>query len=452
MMDVPEAVPALVDSQPLLGRLESALEFARTSGADAAQATIAVTQGTSVGVRLGELESVEYDRAQSLSVTVYFGHREGSASTSDLGREALRETVEAACAIARYTAEDPHGGLPRRDDLAENVPDLDLDHPWLESTDKLLEVALCCEQAARDAGPMIRNSDGASVNSHRSLRCYANSLGFAQAYGSSRHGIGCAVIAGASDEMQRGHWGSSARRPSELEDAGSVGHRAAQRAIEQLGARTISTRTTPVVFPADLAYSLWASVAAALSGSAQYRKTSFLQDCLGQSVASRQLRLYEQPFLPAALGSAPFDDEGVSPRERDLLADGEVRGYVLNSYSARRLGMRTTGNAGGVRNLTLEPGADSFAELLGRMDTGFLVTGLMGRGVNPLTGDYSRGARGFWVEGGEIAFPVHEVTLAGNLRILLKQIVAIGNDPIVRGNYRSPSVLVEAMTLGGKSG
>lgn len=450
-MSQPVSIPPIAERDQLEASLSAVIERARAAGASAVEAAISVGQGNTLTVRLGELESIEADRAQSLGVTVYFGHRKGSASTSDLGEAALRDTVEAACGIARYTAEDPHGGLADAQDLATGIPDLDLDHPWLDDTEALMEQALVCEQAARDASDAIRNSDGSSVSSHRSLRCYANSLGFLAGYGSSRHSISCAVVAGSGDNMQRGHWGSSARRADQLESAEAVGRHAARRALEQMGARGLSSRDTAVIFPADLAPTLWSSVVSALSGSAQYRKTSFLPDSLGREVASPLLRLHERPLLPTAMGSAPFDGEGVAPQTRDLLADGAVRGYVLDSYSARRLGMHTTGNAGGVRNLTLAPGEPSFEELLRTMDTGFLLTGLMGQGVNPVTGDYSRGARGFWVEQGQIAFPVQEVTIAGNLRNMLRAIVAVGNDSLVRGNNCSPSVLIDSMTLGGKS-
>ena len=427
---------------------EVLVEAARR-GASAAEAAVAAGAGFSVSVRLGAVETVERDRDRGLGVTVYFGHRKGSASTSDLSADAVRETVAAACAIARHTAEDPCHGLADPSRLAREVPDLDLYHPWPVTVEEAIALALEAEGSARGLDPRVSNSEGASVSAHVGDRVYANSHGFLGAWSSSRHGLSCAVIARNGEGMQRGSWHSVARDPLALEAPAAVGRRAGERALARLGARRLQTRTAPVVFSAEVATSLFGHFVGAVRGGNLYRNASFLVGQLGQPVFPDWLGIREEPHLPRALGSAPFDQEGVATCPRDLVAAGVLQGYVLDSYSACRLGMATTGNAGGVHNLLVAPGPEDQAGLLRRMGSGLLVTELMGMGVNLVTGDYSRGAAGFWVEGGEVAFPVHEITVAGQLRAMFRGVAAVGADVDARTGVRTGSVLFDALTIGG---
>ena len=341
-------------------------------------------------------------------------------------------------------------GLAPAEHMAREVPDLDLFHPWALSAEQAIELARTCEDAARAVDVRIRNSEGATVSSHHGLRAYANTHGFSGAYRSSRHSISCSVLGEQDGGMQRDYWYSVARARADLEAPEAVGRRAGERAVRRLGARRLSTRHVPVVFIAEQATGLFGHFVNAVRGPSLYRNASFLLDHLGRRIFPEFLRIHEQPHLPRALGSAPFDNEGVATRPRDLVEHGVLAGYVLDSYSARRLGRETTGNSGGVHNLTVEPGTLDLPALLRRMDTGLLVTELMGHGVNIVTGDYSRGASGFWVEGGEIAYPVEEITIAGNLRDMFQAIAAVGNDVDTRGNIRSGSVLIERMTVAGE--
>jgi PmbA protein len=406
-------------------------------------------QGLSVGVRLGEVETIEHHRSQGLGVTVYFGQRKGSASTTDLRTEALRETVAAACRIAQYAAEDEFAGLPDAELLAKEFPDLDLYHPWALDIEPAIALALECENAARGFHPAITNSEGASLNTYQGLRVLGNSLGFLHGYPSSRHSLSCSVIGQSGDSMQRDDWWTVARDAGDLESAVQVGRKAAERTVRRLGARTLSTRQCPVLFAADVAGGLLGHFIGAIRGGNLYRKSSFLLDCLGKPVFPAFIHLHEQPHLRKALGSAPYDSEGVATRPRDLVKDGILQSYVLSTYSARKLGLQTTGNAGGVHNLILDPGELDLAALLKKMGKGLWVTELMGQGVNLVTGDYSRGASGFWVENGEIQDPVEEITIAGNLRDMYLKILAVGNDVDLRGNTRTGSILVEEMTVAG---
>ncbi len=441
-------------AQPPLERLEeavaAALAEARRRGASAAEAGASAGTGLEVSVRMGEVENVEHTSDRSLGVSVYFGQRKGSASTTDLGEAAVRETVEAACAIARHTAADPCAGLadPRR--LAREVPDLELYHPWSIGPEEAIALALECEQAARDVDARITNSEGASVSRHEGAYCYGNSHGFLHGYRSSRHGLSCAVIAEDGAGMQRDYWYDCARQASALAAATAVGRRAGERSLRRLGARPIATRSAPVLFAAEVARGLLAHLVAALRGTSLYRKASFLLDQAGQPIFPEWVRIHEQPHLPRALGSAPFDNEGVATAARDLVAGGILQGYVLDSYSARKLGLETTGNAGGVHNLTIEPSGPDLEGLLAEMGSGLLVTELLGMGVNIVTGDYSRGAAGFWVEGGEIRHPVEEVTIAGNLAEMFRALRAAGSDLDLRGNLRCGSLLIGEMTIAGK--
>ncbi|MBI2778459.1 MAG: metalloprotease PmbA [Gammaproteobacteria bacterium] len=426
------------------------LAEARAQGASAAEAGVSLETGLSVTARLGEVETIEYNRDKGLGVTVYFGGRKGSSSTSDFTPEAVREAVRAACGIAKYTAEDEYAGLAEAALMARDVPDLDLCHPWDISAEQAIELAIECEAAARGMDVRITNSEGGSVSSHQGYRVYGNSHGFIGAYPSTRHSLSCAVIGGEGEGMQRDYWFTVARDSAELEAAAEVGRRAAQRTLRRLDARRLPTCQVPVIFAAEIATSLLSHFTSAIRGGALYRKASFLLDHLGKQIFPAHIHIHEQPHLKRALGSTPFDNEGVATQARDIVRDGVLQGYILDSYAARKLGMQTTGNAGGVHNLVIDPGALDLDGLLRRMDKGLLVTELMGMGVNAVTGDYSRGAAGFWVENGEIQYPVEEITIAGNLRDMFMRIAEVGNDVEVRGGTRTGSILIEEMMIAGE--
>jgi PmbA protein len=428
---------------------DEALARARRAGASAAEVGGSLATGLSVTVRKGEVETLEHQRDRGFSVTVYFGTRKGSASTSDLAPEAVAETVDKACTIARYTAEDPCAGLADPALLARDIPDLDLDHPWAIDPDHAVNIARDCEAAGLGFDAAITNTEGGSLSSHRSLRVYANSHGFTGGYASTSHSLSCALIAGKGDDMQRDYWYSTARCAEELESPEAVGRRAAERALRRVGARRIGTRSVPVIFVAELARGFLSHMLGAIKGAAQYRKASFLLGAAGSQVLPSWLSIEERPHLPRAPGSAPFDGEGVATHDRTLVAAGMLQGYVLSSYSARRLGLQTTGNAGGVHNLIVSTGSDDLQTLIRKMGRGLVVTELMGHGVNAVTGDYSRGASGFWVEGGEIVHPVQEITIAGNLKELYLDIQAIGADIDRRGVLQTGSLLIGRMTIAG---
>ncbi|HEX5459310.1 MAG TPA: metalloprotease PmbA [Steroidobacteraceae bacterium] len=448
---MPQAVEA-TDSSPLLQDIAVfALEEARRQGATQYEIDASVSQGLGTTVRLGEVDTIEYQRDRGLAVTVYFGKRKGSASTADLGREAVRATVEKACAIARFTAEDPYAGLVEPEYLAREIPDLDLDHPWELAAEDAIAIARRCEDAGRAVDRRIGNSEGASVSSQRHTGVYGNSLGFLSGFSGTSHSVSCSLIAQEGDQMQRDYWFTTARDPADLEAPEPVGATAGRRALARLGARKLSTRKAPVLFSPDMARGLYRHFIGAIRGPSQYRKASFLLNAAGEQVFPAFLGMHERPHIPKGLASAPFDDEGAATRDRELVADGILQGYVLGSYSARRLGLQTTGNAGGIHNLIVEAAGESpgYDALLRRMGSGLLVTELMGQGVNGVTGDYSRGASGFWIEGGAIAFPVHEITIAGNLRDIYRGIVAVGSDVDARGSIRCGSVLIGEMTIAG---
>jgi PmbA protein len=426
-----------------------ALARAAGAGASAAEVAASLATGLSVTVRKGEVETLEHQRDRGFSVTVYFGQRKGSASTSDLAPRAVAETVDKACTIARYTAEDPCAGLPDPEEMATESPDLDLDHPWEIDPDRAVLLARDCEAAGLAVDARISNTEGGSLSTHRSLRMYANSHGFYGAYPSTSHSLSCALIAGQGDAMQRDYWYTMARRPDDLESPEAVGRRAAERTLRRLGARRVGTRNVPVIFAAELARGFLKHLVAAVKGAAQYRKASFLLGAAGSQVLPEWLSIAERPHLPRAAGSAPFDAEGVATRDRMLVEHGVLEGYVLSSYSARRLGLNTTGNAGGVHNLIVSTGTRDLDALLRDMGRGLLVTELMGHGINGVTGDYSRGASGFWIEGGEIAHPVQEVTIAGNLKELYRDVRAVGADIDRRGVIQTGSLLIGRMTVAG---
>ena len=427
-----------------------ALAEARRRGAAECEVDASLNQGIAASVRLGEVDTVEYQRDRGLGITVYFGKRKGSASTADLAPAAVRDMVEKACSIARYTAEDDCAGLPDADALARDIPDLDLDHPWTLAPDEAIELALACEAAGLAVDARLTNSEGASGTSQRDLRVHGNSLGFLAGFGSTSHSVSCVLLAEQDEDMQRDYWYSTARDHEDLEDIESIGRRAAARALARLHARKLATRHAAVLFAPEMARGLFAHFLGAIRGSSQYRKSSFLLGAAGEAIFPSFLQMQERPHIRKGLASSPFDDEGVATRDRELVRAGVLQGYVLGSYSARKLGLKTTGNAGGVHNLRVSSShAPPFDELLARMRTGLLVTELMGQGVNGVTGDYSRGASGFWVEDGAIAFPVHEVTIAGNLRTMYQQILAVGADVDERGGLHTGSVLVEDMTIAG---
>ncbi len=431
---------------------QDVLLHAGKQGASACEVDISEGFGQSVTVRRGEVETIEYNRDKGISVSVYLGQRKGHASTSDFSAAAWRETVDAALNIARFTAADPCAGLPDRELLAigtQNLPDLDLYHPWLLSVEAAVDLARRCEQAAFAVDPQISNSEGATVSIQEGQFISANSLGFMGGYPTSRHYLSCSVIAGENENMQRDDWYVTARDPLAIGSPESIGKLAARRAVSRLGARKVKTCQVPVLFEAPLASSLIGSFVHAVSGGSLYRKTSFLVDSLGKRVFSKRMQISERPHLPGGLASSYFDSDGVATQAREVITDGRLQGYFLSVYSARKLGMQSSGNAGGCHNLIVHPGKRDLHGLLRKMGRGLLVTELLGHGINYVTGDYSRGAAGYWIEGGEIKYPVEGVTIAGNLRDMFRNIAAIGNDVLVRGSKQVGSILVEQMKVAG---
>jgi PmbA protein len=431
--------------------VSDSLKLARSLGASQAEADVSLQKGLTTTVRLGEVETVEYQRDRGMGITVYFGQRKGSASTADLSLRAVAETVEKACDIARYTAEDDCSGLADPEELARDIPNLDLDHPWDLSPENAVETARECEAAGRAVDKRITNSEGASVSSHRGVRVYGNSHGFLEGFSSTNHSVSCVLLAQVDDDMQRDYWYASARDARDLESSGSIGRKAGLRAVARLGARKLATQKARVLFAPEVARGFIGHFLGAVRGSSQYRKSSFLLDASGQQVFPSFLEVRERPHIPKALGSAPFDGEGVATRDRELVSDGVLQGYILGSYSARKLGLKTTGNAGGTHNLLVEStgGGTEIGALMRELGTGLLVTELMGQGVNGVTGDYSRGASGFWIENGVQLYPVHEITIAGNLKDMYRNIAAIGSDVDLRGGVRVGSILIDGMTIAG---
>jgi PmbA protein len=451
MPDVPVASASLPLSRGAMTDVaQRSLEVAKRLGASDSDVEVSAAVGQSVTVRRGEVETVEYNRDKGMGITVYFGKRRGNASTSDLSPEAVTRTVEAACAIARHTAEDDAAGLPDADRLYRgSPPDLQLFHPWGLSVEDAIGIARRTEAAALAVDRRITNSEGATVSSYDSDFVLANSRGFCAGYASSKSSINCGVVAEDAAGMQRDYWYTTHRDPMQLEGAESVGRVAGERAVRRLGGRRLATLEAPVLFEANVAASLISHFVQAASGSNLYRRSSFLLDRLLTPVFAPAVRILEDPHRPGEMASAWFDGEGVATAPRAVVEDGVLKGWFLSSYSARKLGLETTGNAGGNHNLMVAPGPLDFAGLLKRMDRGFLVTEMMGQGVNMVTGDYSRGAAGFWVEGGEIRHPVEEVTIAGNLLDVYKGIVAVGSDALWRGSKHCGSILVDRMTIAG---
>ena len=448
---VAPANPLRLTREDLESIIDRALDEARSRGATQAEAAVSQDTGLSVGVRLGEVETLEHQRDRSMGVTVYFGQRKGSASTADFSPEAVRATVAKACSIARFTAEDPYSGLADAALMTRSQPNLDLDHPWNLSAERAIEIAKSAESAALQFDARINNSEGASVNTHQGLHVYGNTHGFVGGYPTTSHTLSCVVLAGTGEEMQRDYWYSTSRDWHDLQAPEVIGRESARRTIARLGPRKLSTRRASVLFAPEMARGLIGHFGAAIRGSSQYRQSSFLLNAAGQQVFPPGFSIAERPHIPKALGSAPFDEEGVATRDRELVADGVLTGYILSSYSARRLGLQTTGNAGGAHNLVVAPNSTGGLDaMLARLGSGLFVTELMGQGVNAVTGDYSRGAAGFWVEHGAIQYPVAEITIAGNLRDMLKGIVAAGDDVDARGGIRTGSILLSEMTIAGE--
>ncbi|MCE9638860.1 MAG: metalloprotease PmbA [Betaproteobacteria bacterium] len=425
------------------------LKYAREHGATACEAEVSEGFGQTVTVRHGEVETIEYNRDKSMGISVYIGQRRGHASTSDFSAAAMRATADAALSIAKFTASDEFAGLADEKLLAKNIPDLDLFHPWDLPVERAIELAQACENAAFAVDKRITNSEGATVSLQQSHFAYGNSLGFLGGYPSSRHWISCAVIAGKGDAMQRDDWYTSARDPAALDAPEAVGKIAGTRALARVGAKKISTAQVPVLFEAPVAASLLGHFVSAVSGGSLYRKSSFLVDSLGKKVFAPLVDITEDPLIAKGEASSPFDEEGVATHRRQVVEQGVVQGYFLGSYSARKLGMQTTGNAGGTHNLMLKSTGEDLPQLLKKMGRGLLVTEMLGSGINMVTGDYSRGAAGFWVENGEIAYPVQEITVAGNLKDMFLGVAAAGNDIVKRGSKQCGSILIERMTVGG---
>ena len=426
------------------------LDFAGSKGASDAEVEVSAAVGQSVTVRRGEVETVEYNRDKGLGITVYFGRRRGNASTSDLSPEALERTVDAACAIARHTAEDDAAGLPDERRLFHGeAPDLDLFHPWGLSVEEAIEIARRTEAAALAVDKRITNSEGGTVSAYDTDFILANTRGFLAGFPSSKASISCSVVAEDALGMQRDYWYATHRDPRRLDSPESIGRMAGERTVRRLGGRRLATMGVPVLFDANVAGSLLGHFVSAASGSSLYRHSSFLEGRLGTAVFSPQVEIVEDPHRPGELASAFYDAEGVATAPRRVVEAGVLQGWFLSTYSARKLGLETTGNAGGNHNLLLTPGEHDLEALVKLLGRGLLVTEMMGQGVNPVTGDYSRGAAGFWVENGAIEFPVEEVTIAGNLLDIFRGVVAVGRDVLVRGSKHAGSILVDRMTIAG---
>ncbi len=429
--------------------IQTALDEAKKLGVDQAEVAASHDVGLSATARLGEVENLEYTNDRGIGVTVYRDQRKGSASTSEITDEAIREVVRKACSFASYTAEDEHSGLADAELMCSRVLDLDLEHPWDIDAEQAIELAIQCETAGREADSRINNSEGATVASNQGRRAYGNTHGFVGSFAKTSHSITCVLLAEQDGDMQRDYYYTAARAADELEAAEAVGREASRRTVGRLGSRKIETTSAPVLFVPELARGFVGHAIGGLMGGAQYRKASFLLGAKGEALFPEFVDIVERPHIPRGMASAPYDAEGVGTWDRNVIAGGVIEDYVLSSYSARRLGLATTADAGGPQNLVVSSNAGDLASLIAEMGTGLVVEELIGQGVNNVTGDYSRGAAGHWVENGEIAFPVHEVTIAGNLRDLYARIERIGNDVDSRGGIRCGSLLVGEMTIAG---
>ncbi len=442
---------ALSDNREELIRIiDSVLTQAKAMGASTAEADVGAGAGLSANVRKGEIDKLEYERDKGLGITVYIDGQKGNSSTSDFSEAALKDAVQAAVNIARYASRDECAGLVEPELMAKEVPDLDLYHPWSISPEAAINMAIECEQAAFACDKRISNSDGSVVSTYSGINLYGNSNGFIDGWKWSSHTIDCTVIAEDKNGMQRDGWYSKTRDFNELESISAISKEAARRTVSRLGARKLSTRQIPVIFEAPVASGIFSAFITAISGGSLYRRASFLLDKKGEQVFADHINIREQPHIKKALGSAPFDNDGVATRDRDIIKDGILQDYVLSGYSARKLGLQTTGNAGGVHNLVIETGPDDLDKMVKAMGTGLLITDMIGFGVNQVTGDYSRGASGFWVENGELVYPVEEITVAGNLIDMYKNIISIGNDVDPRGNVLTGSVMIDGLTVAGE--
>lgn len=437
------------DSEKLKSVVNDLLNEASSQGASAAEAGLSVESGLSVTVRMGDVETIEHNRDKGIAITVYFGNRKGSASTSDFSLKAIKETVKAASDIARYTEDDPYAGLPDKNLMAKDIQDLDLYHPWDIGAEEAIELAKECEDVARAEDKRITNSEGGSVSSHTGIRVYGNSLGFLNSYNTSRHSMSATMIAEQDGAMQRDYWYDVKRDANKLESASDIGKIAAQRTVNRLGARSMPTCQVPVIFKAEIAKGLISHLLSGIRGGAQYRKATFLLDHLGKQIFPERIRLDERPHIKGGLASAPYDNEGVITTPRDFVTNGVLQSYVLDSYAARRLDQQSTGNAGGVHNLFINHDDVSLGAMVKNMDKGLLITEVMGQGVNTVTGDYSRGASGFWVENGEIQYPVEEFTIASRLQDMFMGLQQVGNDLDTRGGVITGSWLVDSMMVAG---
>ena len=440
---------ATLNGSELEDIVQSVLAAAKSAGVDQAEVAASHDIGLSTTARLGDVESLEYTNDRGVGITVYKDHKKGSASTSDFSAAALQETVAKAVSFATYTAADEHSGLADPERMASGAKDLELAHEWQLNPNDAIQIAIECEDAARAYDKRITNSEGATVGTNSGVRAYGNSHGFIASYPKTSHSVSCVVVGEADGAMERDYWYTAARDANLLETAASVGQKAAERTVARLGGQKIETGTASVLYAPESARGFIGHLIGAIAGSSQYRRSSFLLDAAGERIFPEFMQLQERPHLLGAMASASYDAEGVQTSDRDIIVDGVLQGYVLGSYSARRLGLQTTGNAGGVHNLLVPGNAGDLESMLRDMGTGLLVHELIGQGVNMVTGDYSRGVVGFWVENGEIAYPVHEITIAGNLKKLYQQIVAIGNDQDLRGGIHCGSVLVEGMTIAG---
>lgn len=441
----------LTENREKLSRIiDSVLTQAKAMGASAAEADVGVGSGLSANVRKGEIDKLEYERDKGLGITVYINGQKGNSSTSDFSDTAVKKAVEAAIGIAKHASRDEYAGLVEAELMATEFPNLDLYHPWNITPEAAIELAIECEQSAFDSDKRISNSDGTTVSTYSGLNLYGNTNNFINGWNWSSHTIDCTVIAEDSNGMQRDGWYSKTRDFNDLQSIKDISQEAAKRTVSRLGSRKLTTRQAQVIFEAPVASGLFSALITAIAGGSLYRRASFLLDKKGEQIFSDHINIYERPYIMKALGSASFDNDGVATRERDIIKDGVLQDYVLGGYSSRKLGLQTTGNAGGVHNLIIESGKETLDDLVKKMGTGLLITDMIGFGVNQITGDYSRGASGFWVEEGELAYPVEEITVAGNLTDMYKNIISIANDVDPRGNVLTGSVLIDVMTIAGE--
>lgn len=438
------------NKKELTAKVEKVLQSAKHGGATAAEVDIGTGQGLSVTARLGEVETIEHQRDKGMGITVYIGTRKGSANTTDFSDKALADTVQAACTIAKNMSEDECAGLIEREYLAGDVPDLQLCHPWEVSPEDAIKITIDCENEARQTDSRIVNADGTSLNTYRGIHIYGNTHGFINGWEWTHHSLECAVIAEQDGKMQRDGWYTRARDHDDLQSFPEVGKYAARRTVSRLGARKLPTCNVPVIFEAPVARGLLSTFLAAISGGSLYRKTSFLLDSLDKQIFAEHINIREDPHIPKGPGSAPFDNDGMATTPRELVCNGVLKGYILSAYSARRLGMAPTGNAGGVHNLLVKPGGSDLDGLIRQMNKGLLITETIGFGVNNVTGDYSKGVSGFWIENGEVQYPVEEITIAGNLKDMFMHIIETGNDIDRRGNVQTGSILIENMMVAGE--